>query len=158
MAPRAQLRTRSGRRASWRNQPSSPRHCNPRPHLRGGEEGSVLVTCTGDLGLIRLLFSSASRLPADPQHKILCLGQSGRSPARTPAGSQLASPVSNYALCPECASNADSPHLRPDDLSVDETPSQEDLRKVLRGRLPFPHQRCARPQKYDSYHYRRYQE
>lgn len=45
-------------------------------------------------------------------------------------------------------------HLRPQNLSVDETPCQEDLRKVLRGRLPFPHQGCTRPQKYAHDHYR----
>lgn len=31
-------------------------------------------------------------------------------------------------------------HLWPEDLSIDETASQEDVRKVLRGRLSSPHQ------------------
>lgn len=46
------------------------RHCQP----GGGGAGGVLVTRTGDLRL-----STAPRLPADPQQKFLCLGQTGRS-------------------------------------------------------------------------------
>lgn len=133
---------------------ASPLQGNANPELVAGGRGGVLVTCSGDLGLIRFLFGTAPWLPADPQHKILCLGQSGYSPVRAPAGSQPASPVSSGTPCPVCASNVNSPHLRPQNLSVDETPSQEDLRKVLRGRLPFPHQGCTRPQKYAHDHYR----
>lgn len=76
--------------------------------------------------------------------------------ARAPAESQPASrefscaPHRDQRVLP----NANSPHLRPEDLSVNETPSQEELRKVLRGRLAFPHHGCPRPQNYDHCHYR----